>query len=67
MSEAGIPWSAALSTIRFATSNLTLGSSEIPVSSLEIATTAAPYFLTNGNTCSRRSSSPVTELTSAFP
>ena len=39
----------------------------MPVSSLEMATTAAPYFLTSGSTISRRSSSPVTELTSALP
>ena len=34
----------------------------MPVSSLLIATTAAPYFVTSGRTRSRRSSSPVTEL-----
>ena len=67
MSSRGMPWSAARSTIRFATANRTSGSSLIPVSSLEIATTAAPYFFTSGRTRSRRSSSPVTELTSALP
>ncbi len=39
----------------------------MPVSSLEIATTAAPYFFTSGSTDSRRSSSPVTEFTSGLP
>ena len=39
----------------------------MPVSSLEIATTAAPYFLMRGSTDSSRSSSPVTELTSGLP
>ena len=39
----------------------------MPVSSLEIATTAAPYFFTSGSTLSRRSSSPVTEFTSGLP
>ena len=66
-SSRGIPWSAARSTIRFATANRTSGSSEIPVSSLEIATTAAPYLRTSGRTRSRRSSSPVTEFTRALP
>ena len=66
-SSRGIPWSAARSTIRFATAKRTSGSSEMPVSSFEIATTAAPYFLTSGRTRSSRSSSPVTEFTSALP
>ena len=39
----------------------------MPVSSFEIATTAAPYFLISGSTLSSRSSSPVTEFTSALP
>ena len=39
----------------------------MPVSSFEIATTAAPYFATSGSTRSICSSSPVTELTSALP
>ena len=51
----------------FATSKRTSGSSEMPVSSLEMATTAAPYFLISGSTLSSRSSSPVTELTSGLP
>jgi hypothetical protein len=38
-----------------------------PVSSLEMPTTAAPYFFTRGSTDSSRSSSPVTELTSGLP
>ena len=38
-----------------------------PVSSLLIATTAAPYLRTSGRTRSRRSSSPVTELSSGLP
>ena len=67
MSEAGIPWSAARSTIRFATANRTSGSSLIPESSLLIATTAAPYLRMSGRTRSSRSSSPVTELTRALP
>ena len=66
-SSRGMPWSAARSTMRRATSNRTSGSSEMPVSSLEMATTAAPYFRTRGSTRSRRSSSPVTEFTSALP
>src|SRR5262245_9101019 len=66
-SLAGMPWSAARSTIFFATAKRTSGSSEIPVSSFEIATTAAPYFRISGSTASRRSSSPVTELTRALP
>src|SRR3954451_17773446 len=67
MSERGMPWSAARSTIRFATANRTSGSIEIPVSSLLMATPAAPYLRTSGRTRSRRSSSPVTELSSGFP
>ena len=51
----------------FATANRTLTSSDIPASSFEIATTAQSYFLTSGNTRSRRSSSPVTEFRSARP
>ncbi len=34
---------------------------------MEMAITAAPCLATNGNTTSSRSSSPVTELTSALP
>ena len=67
MSLAGMPWSAARSTMRFATAKRTSGSSEMPVSSFEMATTAAPYFRISGRTASSRSSSPVTEFTSALP
>ena len=67
MSEAGMPWSAARSTIRLATANRTSGSMLMPLSSLLMATTAAPYFLTSGRTRSRRSSSPVTEFSSGLP
>ena len=37
------------------------------MSSLEMATTGTLYFFTSGSTSSRRSSSPVTELTSGRP
>ena len=67
MSSRGMPWSAARSTIRFATANRTSGSMEMPVSSLLMATTAQPYFFTSGRTRSSRSSSPVTLLRSALP
>ena len=66
-SARGMPWSSARSTIFFATAKRRSGSSEIPVSSFEIATTAAPCLFTSGSTDSRRSSSPVTELTRALP
>ena len=62
-----IPKSWARSTIFFATLNRSSGSSDIPVSSFEIATTAASYFFIKGRTASSLSSSPVTELTSALP
>ena len=39
----------------------------MPVSSLEIATTATLYFATSGRIASSFSSSPVTELTSGRP
>jgi len=39
----------------------------MPVSSLEMAITAAPCFFTSGSTACSRSSSPVTEFTSALP
>ena len=67
MSCAGMPKSAARSTIFFATAKRTSGSSEIPVSSFEIATTGTLYFLTSGRTSSSRSSSPVTEFRSGRP
>ena len=62
MSWAGMPKSAARSTIFFATAKRTSGSSEMPVSSLEMATTGTLYFFTSGRTRSSRSSSPVTEF-----
>ena len=67
MSCAGMPKSAARSTIFFATAKRTSGSSEMPVSSLEMATTGTLYFLTSGSTRSSRSSSPVTEFRSGRP
>ena len=67
MSWVGMPKSAARSTIFLATENRTSGSSEIPVSSLEIATTGTLYFLTSGKTNSSRSSSPVTEFNRGRP
>ena len=67
MSAAAMPWSAALFTIRCATEKRTSGSSLMPVSSLEMATTAAPYLATRGSTRSITSSSPVTELTRGLP
>ena len=66
-SDEGIPWSAARSTIFLATAKRTSGSSEMPVSSLEMATTAAPVRATSGRTLSSTSSSPVTELTNGLP
>ncbi len=66
-SPAGMPWSAAARTILAATSKRTSGSSEMPVSSLEMATTAAPALATSGNTRSITSFSPVTELMSGLP
>ncbi len=62
MSCAGMPKSAARWTILFATAKRTSGSSEMPVSSLEMATTGTLYFFTSGSTRSSRSSSPVTEF-----
>ncbi len=41
-SERGMPWSSARSTMRLATANRTSGSTLMPVSSLLMATTAAP-------------------------
>jgi hypothetical protein len=62
-----IPILSARSTIFLAMPNRTAGSSEMPVSSLEIPITAAPCCATRGSTASSRSSSPVTEFTSALP
>ena len=66
-SSLGMPWSIARSTIFCATAKRSSGSSEMPVSSLEMATTAAPCFFTKGRTLSSTASSPVTEFTSALP
>ena len=54
-------------SLNFFTSNLILISSDIPESSLEIPITAQPNFFTKGRTVSKRSSSPVTELSRALP
>ena len=67
ISLAGIPKSEARSTIFLATAKRISGSSEIPVSSLLIATTGTLYFATKGNTNSNRSSSPVTEFRRGRP
>ncbi|EKD59635.1 MAG: hypothetical protein ACD_54C01226G0001 [uncultured bacterium] len=67
MSCAGMPKSAARSTIFFATAKRTSGSWLMPVSSFEIATTGTLYFFTSGRTSSSRSSSPVTEFSSGRP
>ena len=50
ISCAGMPKSAARSTIFLATAKRTSGSSEMPVSSFEIATTGTLYFFTSGRT-----------------
>ena len=62
-----MPWSAARSTIRRASASRSSGTIEIPVSSFAMPMTAAPCFLTSGRIRSMRSSSAVTELTSALP
>ena len=67
ISFGGIPKSEALSTIFFATLNLISGSSDIPVSSLDIATTGTLYFFTRGKILSNLSSSPVTEFNKGLP
>jgi hypothetical protein len=66
-SSFGMPWSAARSTIFLAILKRSCGSLLIPVSSLAMPMTAAPYFFTRGRSRSSTSSSPVTEFTSAFP
>src|SRR5450759_2774114 len=53
--------------IRRASAKRSSGTIEIPVSSLAMPITAAPCFLTSGKMRSMRSSSAVTELTSALP
>ena len=67
MSHGLMPKSAARFTILRATSKRTSGSSLIPVSSFEMATTGTLYFATSGKIASSFSSSPVTELTSGRP
>src|SRR5450759_1561403 len=53
--------------IRRARARRSSGTIEMPVSSLAMPITAAPCFLTSGRMRSMRSSSAVTELTSALP
>ena len=68
MSSMGMPnRPVATSMILRASSSRRRGSSGISSSSLGSAMTAAPYFLTSGRMDSSRSSSAVTELTSALP
>ena len=62
-----MPKSAARSTIFLATAKRTSGSSLIPVSSLEMATTGTLYLAIKGKMATSFSSSPVTELTSGRP
>ena len=66
-SSGPMPWSPAAETILRAISRRCWGVSGIPVSSLASPMTAAPWRATSGRISSRRSSSPVTELTSALP
>ena len=65
-SSGGIPWSPAAETIFFATASRSSGSIRIS-SSFASPITAAPCLATIGRIASSRSSSPVTELTSALP
>src|SRR5581483_11870253 len=65
-SSGGMPWSPAALTIFFATSTRRSGSIGIS-SSFARPMTAAPCRATIGRIASSRSSSPVTELTSALP
>ncbi len=66
-SSVAIPWSLAALTILRAHSSRFCGVSGMPVSSLARPMTAAPCLATSGRISSRRSSSAVTELTSARP
>ncbi len=66
-SSGGIPWSPAALTIFVAISRRCCGVSGMPVSSLARPITAAPCLATRGRISSSRSSSPVTEFTSALP
>ena len=65
-SSGGMPWSPATDTILRASSSRRSGSIGIS-SSLGSAITAAPCFATSGRIASSRSSSAVTEFTSALP
>ncbi len=65
-SSGGIPWSPAAETIFFAIASRSAGSILIS-SSFASPITAAPCRATIGRIASSRSSSPVTELTSALP
>ena len=68
MSSSGMPYlPVATSTILRASSSRRWGSSGISSSSFGSAITAAPCLLTSGRIASSRSSSAVTELTSALP
>ena len=62
-----IPYSAAFFIILSAIATLFSAVSGMPSSSRVRATTAAPYFLANGNTASMLSSFPLTLLRSGFP
>ena len=62
-----MPTASALSTIRFAISNLPSAVFGIPFSSSASPTTDAPYFLTRGRTVARLCSSPFTEFRIGFP
>src|SRR5256885_4897626 len=64
-SSGGMPWSPAAETIFFAISTRRSGSIGIS-SSFASPITEAPCFATSGRIASSRSSSPVTELTSAL-
>src|SRR5690606_31750477 len=68
MSAGAMPYSSVATRTIFSTSSSRLPASiGISSASLGSATTAASYFLTSGRICSSRSSSAVTELTSARP
>src|SRR6185312_5591055 len=66
MSSGGMPWSPATETILRASSSRRSGSIGIS-SSFGSAMTAAPCLATSGRMASSRSSSAVTEFTSALP
>ena len=68
MSSSGMPYSlVAVSMIFRASATRRSGSAGISSSSLGSAITAAPYLATSGRISAIRSSSAVTELTSALP